>query len=255
LFNPEAESEAMKARSLELVELLEDLPVVKGSPPEVAESRRLAQVAGQVRRTVAARIQAGLDPGPGVVVGGRPAIRRVVVDNKGKDVDPLGGRVVISDELVEHWRYRRDVLAPAVAAQYTRAAEETPFSESLVAAAKGHLSVLRGRESMKQEGGVELEAAVKAYSDSYSALRTAALDAQQIGVEAENRLNALQRERAQAQLGEGDTTRGLIASAMVEATDALAFDPESLTPLVPIGAAPPASPITRGGPYGSPTKR
>jgi hypothetical protein len=213
--DPEAESQAMAERSLELAGLLDaGHPVVKGTPAVLAESARLGRAAHRARLEVAAKVAAGADPG--CPVGNEPPVRRVRTDNRGRDLDPLGGRAAVTPELIAFWEYRRDVVFPAVEAMYRRAAEETPYRPALVAAAKGHLGVLRERWSMLSEGGVELEAAVESYDSAFVVLRQNANDCQMIATEAENRLVALRKEAAALLVG-ADQTKGFITNAISSA--------------------------------------
>jgi hypothetical protein len=251
MIDVEAESQELRDRSLELVELLKDVPVLGPPPPELDESRRLGRAAHQARQRVAERVARGQDPG--CPLGPPAPIRRVRTDPRtGRDLDPLRGRQAVTGELLQFWTYRQDVVAAAVADWYTRAAEETPFSEPLVCASRGHLAVLEGRRSAS-EGGSELSQALKAYVDCFEGLRSNGLDSQQIANEAAGRLASLRRIVAQLEVGD-DQLKPLIAAAASTVAD-LPVDPESLTPLIAVGATPPATPITRGGPYGSPSKR
>jgi hypothetical protein len=232
VIEPEAESQALKQRSLELAELLDAGHPVPESPAAVlAESRRLGAAAHQARRAVAVKVAAGLDPG--CPVGRPPAVRRVRTDQRGRDLDPLHGRAVISAEIVAYWEHRRDVVAPAVEASYRQAAEKTPYRPALVAAARGHIAVLGQRQS-NTEGGAELNAALQRYDVAYTALREAALDTQQIAVEAEDRLASLRREEASIHLG-GNQVKGFLASVISTVTD-FPVNPDTAMPLVPAGA-------------------
>jgi hypothetical protein len=216
----EAESEAWTERSRELAELLDaGHPVVDRTATEAAgsESRRLGAVAHQARRHAAVLVAAGKDPG--CVVGREPPIRRVRTDVRGRDVDPLHGRAIISDELVTYWTHRRDVVAPAVEASYRQAMIDQPYSPALVAAVRGHLAVLRQRRSMTFEGGEELQSSVERYDLAFEQCRMAANDAQSIATEADARLASLRRIAAETELGDRDEVKPLIAAALSNITD------------------------------------
>jgi hypothetical protein len=245
----EAESEALRQRSEDLAQLLgSGHPVVVPPADVLGESRRLGAVAAAARKQVASRLAAGLTPGAGVVVGRQPPVRRVQTDRRGRDLDPLHGRTVITPELVAYWEHRRDAVAPAVEGSYREAAERTPYSEALVAAAHGHLAVLQGRQS-RGEGAGGLVAALKAYDDVFTALRQSAIDAQQVANQAQARLDSLEREKANSVVG-GDQLTGFIAAALSTVTD-LPVDPESTLPLVD-AATPAAAAPTRVAGGGSP---
>jgi hypothetical protein len=217
VIDPENESRALKERSAELAQMLDGgHPVVESPSAVLAESRRLGVVAHQARKVVAVKVAAGLDPG--CPIGKPPAVRQVETDQWGRDLDPLHGRAVISPELVAYWTHRRDVVAPAVEAQYREAAERTPYREALVAAAQGHISLLRERRSMLSEGGLELEAALAQYESAYVNLRQAAADSQSIATAAIDRLDSLRREEAQLFVPTDQVT-GFLASAVSQVTD------------------------------------
>jgi hypothetical protein len=246
-----AESESLSQRSSDLAGLLDAGHPTVVPPAEVlGESRRLGAVAAAARKQVASRVAAGVTPGAGVTVGRQPPVRRVQTDRRGRDLDPLHGRTVITPELVAYWEHRRDAVASAVEGSYREAAERTPYSEALVAACRGHLAVLEGRQSRNEAGG--LVAAVRAYDDAYVALRQSAVDAQQIANQAQARLDSLEREKANAVVG-ADELKGFIAAALSTITD-LPVDPESTLPLVD-AATPAAAAPTRvaggGSPYGA----
>jgi hypothetical protein len=225
----EAESRSLTERSRELAQLLDNShPVVEGSLPELAESKRLGLVAARARKDVAARVAAGLPAG--CVIGRQPPIRRVRTDAKGRDVDPLHGSAVVTDELVEYWTYRKNVLAGAMEQHYHSAAMNPPYSPLLVASSRQHLAILQVRD-IRGEGAQELSASLKRYDMAYSALREAANDAQHIATEAEDRLRALRREVAQAEVG-GDEVRGFLAH-VASTMSGLPVDPETALPLVP----------------------
>jgi hypothetical protein len=232
----EAESAALKERSAELAQLLDaGHPVVDRSQVRQvsAESQRLAKETHRARREVAARVAAGLDAG--CVVGRQPPVRRVKTDPRtGRDLDPLGGRSAVTDELLRFWEHKRDVVAPAVEGQYREAAERTPLRPPLLAAARQHIALLRQREMMLSEGGVELEASLAAYEQAFVNLRQAALDVPtDISAEAITRLQSLRRIQAQAELGDGDDERGFLANAISQVTDVGLVDVATTMPLVP----------------------
>jgi hypothetical protein len=142
----------------------------------------------------------------------------------------LGGRSVISPELLSFWQHRRDELAPATEASFREAAQRVPYSEALAAAARGHLAVLAGRQS-RGEGAEGLAAALKAYDDAYVALRQSAVDSQQIAIQAQARLDSLEREKANSVVG-GDQVKGFIASVLAADSD-LPVNVETGVPLTP----------------------
>jgi hypothetical protein len=228
----EGESLALRQRSLELVGLLDaGHPVVKGSPAVLAESKRLGAAAHAARKAAAVRVAAGLDAD--VPVGRAPAVRRVRTDWKGRDLDPLHGRPVVSPQLVAYWEHRRDVVAPAVEASYRQAAEACPYREPLAACARGHLGLLRDRRSMLSEGGVDLEAALARYDGAFEAVRMAAIDAQHIATQAIDRLASLRRIEASLVVG-GDDEKGFISATLATVADT----PVSPDTLLPVGAGP-----------------
>jgi hypothetical protein len=241
MLDPEAESAALAQRSLELVQMLDSShPVVEGCADVLAESKRLGAVATQARKKVAAKIAAGLPVD--CPVSHQPAVRRVRTDRRGRDLDPLGGRSAVTPELLEYWRHRKDVVAPAVEGSYRQAAERTPYREALVAACRGHIGVAQQRFAMLSEGGSDLEAALRRYDDAFTNLRMAALDAQSIATEAQTRIAALRRAAASATLGDDDL-KGFLASAIAQATDAPLFDPDTAMPLEPVNAKTEAKPV------------
>jgi hypothetical protein len=84
VIDPEAESQVLRQRSVELAQMLDGgRPVVMESPAVLAESKRLGQRAYEARQAVAVKVATGLDPG--CPVGRPPAIRRVSTDQKGRD--------------------------------------------------------------------------------------------------------------------------------------------------------------------------
>jgi hypothetical protein len=207
----------MNERSIALTELLDgNHPVVEPATAELAESRRLGQLAHQARRQAAVKVALGQDPG--CPVGRPPAVRRVKTDWKGNDLDALHGRAAITPQLITYWTHRKDVVAPAVEASYREALAARPYRTVLVSACHGHLGLLRERHSMLVEGGAELEAALRAYDTVYENLRHAAIDTQQIAVEAENRLANLRREQA-ALLVPDTQVKGYIAASISTVTD------------------------------------
>jgi hypothetical protein len=232
----EAESASLKERSAELAQLLDaGHPVVDRSHVRqaLAESQRLAREARRARQEVAARVAAGLDAR--CVVGRQPPVRRVQTDPRtGRDLDPLGGRSAVTSELLDFWTHKRDVVAAAVESSYREAAERTPYRPALVASAKAHIGLLRTRETMLSESGVELEGAVNAYEQSFVNLRQAALDVQtDIAGPAETRLGSLRRISAEAVLGDGDDERGFLANAISQVTPTGLVDAATTMPLVP----------------------
>jgi hypothetical protein len=233
----EAESEALKQRSLELVELLDaGHPVLDRTQLRavLVESKRLAGETHRARRDVAARVAAGLDPG--CPIGRAPAIRRVKTDWRGRDEDPLGGRAVVTDALLEFWRYRRDVVFPAVEAMFRAACESTPYRLALVASARGHVALLQGRCTMQTEAGDLLEAALGTYDVAYANLRQSVVDATEIAAVAQERLDALRREVASLDLGDDTTTvTNFLANTVSMVTDS-PVDPKTAMPLVPHNA-------------------
>ena len=231
MIDVEAESEVLRERSLELAQLLDQgHPVVERASAALAESARLGQLAQQARKKVAVRVALGEDPG--CPVGLPPAIRRVRTDWKGNDLDPLHGRAAVTPELLAYWTHRQEVVAVAVEGSYRMALEVTPYRPALVSACHGHLSLLRGRRSMLSEAGDVLEAALRNYDTAYENIRHAALDAQHIAVEAENRLANLRREQV-ALLVPDTHVKGYIASSISAVTD-LPTNPDSGLPLVPV---------------------
>ena len=235
MIDVEAESREIRERSAELAELLDGgHPVLDRTHVRevAAESRRLAREARQARQRVAAQIATGA--GAPCVIGRQPPVRRVRTDpHTGRDTDPLAGRSAVTAELIQYWTHQKDVVAPAVEASYREAAERTPFREALVASARQHVSLLKSRETMLDEGGVELEASVARYDEAYVNLRQAAVDAQAISGEAETRLQSLRRIEAEAVLGDGDTERDFLANAISSVTPTGLVDPATAMPLIP----------------------
>jgi hypothetical protein len=224
----EAESRAMTERSVALAQLLDaGHPVVERPVEVLAESRRLGAVAAQARRIVATRIALGQDPG--CPVGLPPAVRRVRTDWKGNDLDPLHGRAAVTPELLAYWTHRRDAVAPAVEATYREALAARPYRQALVSACHGHLELLRQRRAMLSEAGDTLETALRNYDAGYENIRLAALDTQQIAVEAENRLANLRQEQV-ALLVPDTRVKGYIAST-ISGVVGLPTDPSSGMPI------------------------
>jgi hypothetical protein len=255
MIDVELESRELAERSRALTGMLDGGHPVLGPPPaELDESRRLGRAAHEARQRVAERVARGQDPG--CPLGPPAPIRRVKTDPRtGADLDPLRGRQAVTDELLQFWTYRRDCVADVVAGWYNRAATETPFSEALTCAARGHLALLQGRQS-SGEGAAELGRALKAYNDAYDALRQAALDSQMIGNEAVGRLASLRRIVAQLEVGDDDLKPLIAAAAARE--DAPLIDPESGRPLEAVYATtgrPVNVTATAGsGPYAGPAR-
>ena len=219
----EAESSALMQRSAELASLLAGSePVVDRSPIRAVEEEaaRLGKMARAARSYVAIQLAAGLDAGVGVVVGRPPPIRRVKTDARGRDLDPVHGRAVITPALLAYWEHQRDVVGPTTEGAYRRAIEVCPWQPALVASVKGHLGLLGLRGSGKDEGARELHSALRQYELAYSVLRDGAHDAQNIATAARSRIAALEREAANALVGDETTTvTALIASAVSMVTD------------------------------------
>jgi hypothetical protein len=249
MIDVEAEGQALAERSGELIAMLDSSHPVVGPPPaELDESRRLGRAAHEARKRVAEAVARGRDPG--CPLGPPAPVRRVRTDPRtGRDLDPLGGRQAVTSELVAYWEHRRDCVAPAVEAQYRSPAEAMPYQEPLAAAARGHLSVLQGRQS-RGEGAEELHRALRGYNESYESLRSNALDSQGIAREASERLASLRRIAAALELGE-DKLEGFIAAAVASSGDFPLIDPESGRPLSPAGATSdrPVE-VTASAPYG-----
>jgi hypothetical protein len=233
MLDPEAESAALKERSHQLIELLDDAhPVLDRSELDevLAESRRLGDAARRARREAATKFVT--DGDAGVPVGPAPVVRRVQTNRHGRDRDVFHGRSVVTDQLLEYWRHRKDVVFPATERMHRAAVEDRPYNQALVSAAHGHVSVLQGRRSVLSEAGDLLEAALKAYDDSYANVRMAALDSQQIANEAQTRLDSLKREAASALVG-GDEVKGFIANTLGVVLDA-PVDPDTAMPLIQV---------------------
>jgi hypothetical protein len=229
--NLERESELLKQRSLELAQLLDaGHPALEPIAAVWAERKKLAAATHQARRDAAARVAAGADT-PGVTVGHAAPIRRTKTDWRGVDTDPFHGSPVVTPQLIAYWEHQRDVVSPAIEAQYRRAATDRPYQPALVAAARGHLGVLRERRTMLSEDGTKLEASLAAYDQAYERLRVGALDSQSIRGEAMTRLAALRRITVDAEMGDQFDERPFIASALSATTD-LPINADTGTPLV-----------------------
>ena len=242
MIDPEAEAAAIRVRSAELAALLDaGIPVVDLGPVRAAqaEAARLGAVAQAARKDVAVRLAAGMDAGAGVVVGRSRPIRRVRTDARGRDLDGvLKGRAAITPQLIRCIEFRRDVVGPTIADAYRRAIEARPWRPALVAAVRGHIGLVGLRQNSDSEGGPALAAALETYERSYAVLREAIIDGEHVAVEAADRLANLEREKAEALVGDDDTViTGLIASAVAGATpDQVVIDGR------PIGMAAPAEP-------------
>jgi hypothetical protein len=240
VIDPESESAEHHEKSLALVELLDSShPTVEPIPAVWAEHKRLAAVAHQARQEVARRVAAGLDAG--CVIGRQPPVRRVRTDQRtGRDLDPLHGASAVTDELIGFWEHQKNVLAPAVESSYREAAERTPYRPALVASAKQHIGLLRQREMMLSEGGVELEASVNGYEQAYVNLRQSAIDARDVAGEAETRLISLRRILAEAEFGDRNTEeRDFLANAISQVTPTGLVDAGSGMPMMPGRPSPP----------------
>jgi hypothetical protein len=236
VIDPESESAEYRGKSLALTELLDaGHPVVDRSQVrEVsAESRRLAKEARQARQRVAAQVAAGA--GAPCAIGREPPVRRVRTDPRtGRDLDPLGGRSAVTDELLRYWEHQRDTVAPAVEGSYREAAERTPYRPALVASALETISRLRERREMLPHG-VELEAAVARYDAAYTGLRQSLVDCQDIAGAAVTRLAALRRIEAEAEFGDRDIETDFLAAAISQAVEPGLVDAKTTMPLVPAG--------------------
>ena len=216
----EAESEALRERSAELVRLLDEAaPIVDRTPIyEVKqEARALAAAAHAARQVVAEKIAANVTPG--TPVGRQPLVHRVRTDSKGKDLDPLHGRPVITPELIASVEHQRYVVGPAIEGVYRQAVLDRPWRAALVAAVRGQLELLRVRQSFKIEGGEELAASLIRYEAAFSAVAAGINDGQTVTTEATARLANLERVRAEATIGDDGSTSitGLIAAAVAGA--------------------------------------
>jgi len=226
----EAESQELKQRSLGLIELLDaGHPTVVQPRSVLTESKRLARETLEARRKAAVKVALGEDPG--CVVSPQPPLRRVDLDWRGRDTDPFHGASVVTGDLIQYWTHRRDVVFPAVEGAYRQAMVDRPYSEPLVAAARGHLAVLRGRQTMLSEGGADLEASLARYEQGYLNLRQLVVDSAEIAGQAETRLASLRRIVVEAELGDGPDERGFLAAA-VSATTEAPINAETLSPLL-----------------------
>ena len=233
MVDPEGESKALASRSAELIELLRaGVPSVDKGPVReaLAESRRLGAAAHRARQDVAVKVALNVDPG--CPVSRAPAIRRVRTDLAGHDVDPLHGRSAVTEELLRFWQHRKDTVAAVIADVYRKAAEATPFSQSLTSAVFGHLSVLRDRRSYQLEGGNELELAFHDYEQVYQAVKEGLNEAEMVSVEAEDRLQSLKRVAAESLVTDPETSvKGLIHASISMAADS----PVSAQTGLPVG--------------------
>ncbi|HEY2304190.1 MAG TPA: hypothetical protein VGH66_19980 [Acidimicrobiales bacterium] len=233
MINPEAESKAIKARSIELVHMLDEcVPTVDRTPirDAQAEARRLAGEAKRARDAVVEKVRRGQDPG--VPLGLKPPIRKVHTDGRGRDLDGvLLGRAVISKEIIRHWEFRRDVLAGAIISVHQDAAEKLPTAAPLLAAARGHLAELADRHSFKDEAGAELEAALKRFEDTRGILAEGINEGQHVADDAAAHLEGLAGEIAAAKMAERgvDTVSpfvaGRLAAAMGDVVDLIDASP------------------------------
>jgi hypothetical protein len=188
----ERESQEILERSRDLAAALDAaLPSVdrSGIREALAESKRLAAAAATARNDVARRLAKGMSPG--CPLGPAGPIRRVRTVN-GRDTDPwLKGRLVCSPELRSYHEHRRDQVAGAYRAAYAEAGERFDSHLALLAAARGHVSVLRARDSVGLEGGVELEAAIANFSDAAGVLRAGMREADEIEAAAQSALDEM----------------------------------------------------------------
>jgi hypothetical protein len=202
MIDTEAESRALLERSQDLAAQLEAaLPVVDGTMirEALAESRRLGDAAEAARAEVDRRLAAGKSPG--CPLGPLGAIRKVRTLPNGRDAEPgLRGRTPITLEIVGYHDHRRDVVAAAYRAAYTEAAERLERRPTLVAAARGHITELRRRETYLTEGGQELETALRRFLDAPVALDAGCQEADKIAVAAEQALGWLRTAPAEAQI-------------------------------------------------------
>jgi hypothetical protein len=132
-------------------------PTIDASEIRAAEreSRILGAKAHSARPGVAERVAVGQDPG--CTLGPKPPVRR---HPGGRDDDPiLRGQSAITPELTRCLQHRL-VLGELISSTYVAAAESFECPPALMAAAQGHLSVLRSRQAIGEEGGAELDRAV-----------------------------------------------------------------------------------------------
>jgi hypothetical protein len=237
----EAESRALSERSTELARMLEAaIPVVDKSAirEALAESRRLALVARKARDDVAQLVRRGQSLPVGCVLGVQPPIRRVpsgAGDRRAYDV--LQGRAVVTPELVDYWIHRRDVVGPAIVSAYQSAAEALTPLPPLLAAARGHIALLRQRQSFPAENGEVVLAALAHCDAARGELLAGVNDGEQISTEAVARLEILRGEGAAAKIqGHGaDWVTPWVAGKIASALELDVVDVNA-----PLGASPPA---------------
>jgi hypothetical protein len=202
MIDTEAESRALLERSQDLAAQLEAAtPAVHdtGIREALAESQRLGDAAEAARAEVEGRLVAGKPPG--CPLGPFGAIRRVRTLPNGRDAEPgLRGRTPITPELVGYHEHRRDVVTAAYRTAYTEAAEQLERRPTLIAAARGHITELRRRETYVTEGGQELETALRRFLDTPSALQMGHHEADKIAFTAEQALGWLRTAPAEAQI-------------------------------------------------------
>jgi hypothetical protein len=189
----EAESQQLRERSADLAAQLDAAVVTVDRTPiaeALAESDGLAAAADAARAEVARRLARGEPAGVGL--GPVGPIRRVRDLPNGQDADPvLRGRATVTRELGAYHVHRRDVVAAAYRDAFGRAGQQYEPRASLVAAARGHLTELRRRESFGPEGGAELDAALRRFLDSAGVLREGLREADDIAASAEAALKRL----------------------------------------------------------------
>jgi hypothetical protein len=189
----EAESEALRQRSAELVEMLDAALVTvdrTGIREVLAESKQLHTEALAARDRVSQRLAKGQPAG--VPLGPAGSIRKVRTDAWGHDLDPhLKGRLACTPELAAYWVHRRDVVAGAFRAAFVEAGERFAQNPSLVAAATGHLGLVRSRGTFMAEGGDTLEAALNRHQDVGPTIRSGVIEADGISARAEAALSEL----------------------------------------------------------------
>jgi hypothetical protein len=200
MIDVEHESELLKQRSHDLAAQLGATVVVvdrTGIEEALAESRRLAERAAAARAAVAARLAAGQQPG--AALGPFQPIRKVRTLPDGRDPDPhLQGRVAVTAELLDFHTHRRDVVAAAYREAFARAGARLDARPALVAAAKGHLSLLRERGSFTAEGGDRLDRSLRSFLDIAGTLRAGQQEADEIAAAAEVALTQLRAAPLQA---------------------------------------------------------
>jgi hypothetical protein len=205
----------LRERSAELAAQLDAAVVTvdrSGIDQVLAESQRLDAAARAARADVSRRLAAGRQPG--VPLGPVGPVRRVPEGPNGQpDGDPwLKGRVALTPELFDYWTHRRDVVAPAYRDAYLAAGAQYEARPSLLAAARGHGALLRDRESVTSEGGVELYAALRRFLDSAGSIREGVAQADEIQREAEA---ALERLHAAPGLAAVEDEHGPMAATAV----------------------------------------